>query len=222
MDWPTDLDPYRCEFFLRHNTTIFASPITRTQQVLRRQGEQWVCTAAFHFVRDKARSLDALLSKLKGSFGTVHIPPWPNEFPIGVNTNRSTVALTRFSDTTTFSDGTVFSGGTGDVVVFGDYDVGAGTVMSDGWYPNLTVLKAGDHVGIDGKLYLLSEDLVSDAVGMARMTLAPRLQTSPVDGTPIIRTRPLVEMRLVDDDQPNRGTDYNGLYEYSLSFVEAL
>lgn len=227
MDWPIDLQPNRCEFLLRHNTTIFQSPITRSQQALRRQGEQWVCTAGFRFSRNNAQRMDALLAKLRGAFGTIRIWDWAREEPLGPNLDRSTVPDTRFADvgpptTTTFTDGTVFSAGSSDVVVFVGQSVGSTVVSSDGWFHDMTVLKAGDYVGLAGYLYMLTEDLVSDSVGQANMQIEPGLRADVAGGTPIVRIRPSVEVRLVDDDQPNRGTNYDkGSYDYTLSFVEA-
>lgn len=227
LAWPTDLRPSLFELFLQHKTTIHVSPITGSQQVLRRQGEAW----RLHMnigptAKAKAQRIDALLAKLKGAYETVNLWDFDREEPAGTNRDRDDIAETYFADVgpptqTDFTDGTQFDGGDGTVTVWGGWAVGSESILTDGWYPSETVLKAGDYIGIGGKLYLVTDDVNSTAIGRATLSIAPRLKIAAAHLDVVTRTRPTAEMRLVDDGQPNRSVDPDGRYQFSLAFMEA-
>lgn len=46
FDWPADLRPSECAFWLRANTTLLESPITSVAQAIGRPGARWVCEIA--------------------------------------------------------------------------------------------------------------------------------------------------------------------------------
>ncbi len=223
MDWPTDILPASCEFFLQYNTTIFSSPITRSQQALRRQGEMWRCAITLG-PKDSAagRRLDALLIKLRGAYETVNLCDFARPEPAGDGRDRAAVGETRFTDNTTFSDDTVFIGGPSVVAVVGDHAMGATEIVTDGWVGGVTgILLAGDYVGIDSRLYMVTDDADSSGMGRATLAIAPSLRAAVADGALINRTRPTAAFRLVDDGQPNRRVEPGLKYTFNLSFVEA-
>lgn len=197
--WPDDLIPFRWDFHRQHNTTQFTSPITRSTQVLQRQGELWMATGSFMFQRDEAQRLDALLEMLKGAAVSIEMWDFSRPDPSGSNLG-----------------GTVEVNG---VASAGDMSCG-----SEGWTPSSSgVLLAGDMVGIDGYLYRLSQDVDANGSGIATLNFTSPLR-SDVGGSPgsvITRTKPKVSMRLLDDSQTRASYDGAQMtYNYTISFVE--
>lgn len=222
IDWPDDLGARACEFYLHYNNTLFESPLTNKRQNLRRQGDRFVCQATFRVSRANAQRIDAMLARLKGVSGTVTLWDFARTHPLGDNRDRGAIEDTFFTDGTSFSDGTLFDGGAGEVTLFGTHAAGASRVPTDGWYPNVTVLKAGDYVSIAGMLHVLTADAESDGTGLAHLDLAPGLRRRIAHGAVVSRTRARGDFYLRDDGQPNRPARVNGAYEYTLSFVEAI
>ncbi len=230
QSWPDDIIPERYEFLLQHNTTIFTSPITKSRQVLRRQGERWVMTASFLLERRVSQRLDALLAKLRGAYDTVNVWDFARPEPLGVNTDQSTLPVTFFTDGTGFAESgsptviTGFSGGGDGVVVHTAVTPGALIFLTDGWVASTAgQLKAGDYVGVDGRLYMLTEDLDSDDLGRGYANVAPGVRAAIADGAEVTRSYVVTEMQLVDDDQAARTLDGGGNhYQYTLSMIEAL
>jgi hypothetical protein len=197
--WPDDLIPVRWDFFRQHNTTQFTSPITRSTQVLQRQGELWLATGTWMLEREESQQMDALLEMLKGA--AIAIDMWDFSRPDPAGSNLG-----------------------GTVEVNGTANAGDTTLNSEGWTISQSgVLLAGDLIGIDGYLYRVSQDVDSNGSGIAALSLTSPLR-SDVGGSPgsvITRTKPKVSMRLIDDSQSRRS--YEGLTRvntYTLSFVE--
>jgi hypothetical protein len=200
--WPADLLPSQCEFFLQHNTTVFTSPLTRRQQVLRRQGEKWRCALKIGPTnRAKGQRIDALLAKLKGAYNTVAL--WDFARPTPSGDNR-------------------LAGGVTDATVLGAHTAGATSIATTGWYPSITgILLAGDYIGIGGALYALTDDANSDGSNHATLLIAPPLKADAAGGSIITRTQPTTVFQLIDDTQPKREVA-DMLYTYALSFAEAI
>lgn len=232
--WPTDIVAYRCDFYLRANTSVFQSPVTRSTQRLKRQGQLWMATLSFRLARAKDQRLAAMLALLDGAYGTVRVWDHAQRLPLGENLDRSSLPITYFSSggspsvLTGFSSAgspsviTYFYGGAAQVIVQGWHALGSTDVLTDGWYPSITVLKAGDKVEIDERLYLLTADAVSSSIGRATLSVRPPLRADVDHAEVVTRTRPRAEMRLVDDDQPARPADVDGQYERTITLVEVL
>lgn len=224
IPWPLGLTPFRCEFYLQNNTTQFSSPITRSQQVLRRQGERWVGTAAFRLRRSEAQLMDATLAKLKGAYNTANIWDFARPAPLnGTPPSLSALADSHFIDAHDFSDATWFDGGAAvGPIVYRDYSLGETIVGIYGFPQYALAFKAGDYVSLNSKLYMLTEDAVADGTGHATLYLNRGLLAALTSAMVVGYLKPSAEMRLIDDTQPNRAIAVDDLYQYTLSFVEAL
>lgn len=221
--WPADLVPVACEFFLQYNNTAFESPITRSRQVLRRQGERWMGTVSLRLQRAAAQRMDALLAQLKGSAETVYARDFTRPTPAGTNVDRGAIGVTQFTDGKKFTDGFKFSGGSAIVIVWRNQSIGANNVEMDGWYLNSTPLLAGDYIEINSRLYMLTADLTSNSIGRATASIVPPLRENITHGWTVVRTAAQTPMYLVDDNQPRRSYDSNAMiYDYTLSLAEAL
>jgi hypothetical protein len=76
------------------------------------------------------------------------------------------------------------------------------SLRSGGWTPATAgILKAGDYLGVNGELKLLTTDAASDAFGNALLTFEPPLRASPPDASALTISQPTAVFRLLDDDQ---------------------
>lgn len=230
MDWPEEYQPYRWDFYLQNRTTRFESPITGTRQVLIRQGARWVGTGSFKFPRAKSRAFDVLLAKLRGASGTINMWDLAHPRPLGGGLDLSSITtVTYFTSPgpiiTGFLNGvdpvTGFTGGSGGVTVQGG-PVGTTEVIAYGFPQGTTQLLAGDYVGLGGYMYMLIEDAVADGLNRAVLYLNRPLIVAVSNGSTLVMVNPKTPMQLVDDDQPNRSITVGGVYEYTISFVEAI
>lgn len=200
VTWPTDLVAYRCDFYLRNNTTIFESPLTRSAQRLRRLGARWICEASFHFDRQKSQRLDAILDQLQGAYLTTTIWDFTRTAPYNGDPGGTPRVLTAYAAGTT-------------------------SISISGLPVSQTRLLAGDYIELQGYLYRITADIAANGSGVGTALLnrglVETLSGSPTS-YPVTLTRPRAEMRLLDDDQPRRSKHYDGLYEYSVSLTEVL
>lgn len=224
--WPENIQPRDCEFYTSFNNSLFESPITRSQQILRRSGDRWMASIAIGPIkRDKAQPLDALLARLQGIAGVVQLWDFARPSPLGVNSEAGAeIVDSRFGDLTTFSDGTVFSFGVVEgIVAYGAHARGVSEIFTRGWSPGITgILKQGDYVQAGRNLAMLTEDANSDSLGRTRLKFSPALRFAVADGEAIVRTQAAAEMRLADNEQARRRVTVGLFYEYQLTFVEAL
>jgi hypothetical protein len=197
VSWPTDIYPYRCDFYLQNNTSTFTSPITRTTQRLRFQGSKWLCEASFHLDRQKSQRIDALLDSQQGAYGSFYLWDFARDAPYnGTPAGSQTVTAT--------------------------YARGVTSVAINGLPLSQTWLIAGDLIQIADYLYRITADIAANGSGVGTATLNRGLVEALSGSNPVTLTRPRVEMMLRDDDQPRRSKHYDSLYEYSLQFVEVL
>lgn len=198
--WPTDLNPYRCDLLFLNNTTVFESPLTRTRQTLRRLGARWVLDGSWHVARDKAQRIDALLDAVQGAYGSFYLYDFTHPLPYNGDPGGSPRVTTAYASGTT-------------------------SISVTGLPASQTWIKAGDLFELQQYVYRVTADITANGSGVGTATLnrglVETLTGSPTS-YPITFTRPRIEMRLRDDDQPRRGKSYNSLYEYSLSFIEVL
>lgn len=226
--WPSGILPGSLNLYPRTNTTIFESPGTRRRRTVALAGVQWVYTMQLVLSRANAQVLDALLDRLRGPTGTIAIWDFAREEPLGSNLSQDGVADAYFADvgpptTTDFTDGTHFAVANGDIVVSDDYDAGVISVETRRWRQSQTdVLKAGDLVSIDERLYRVTADANSTSLGRATLQLNRGLVADVANAEVVTRSQATGLFSLVDDDQPNRGNDPDGRNTYNLSFVEAL
>jgi hypothetical protein len=202
--WPEALRPTRLTFYLQHNTTRFVSPVTRATQVLRREGARWVAEASFDPLSPaRAGLLEGLLAALAGSLNTVRIWDWRREYRTGDPRSQGQVPAGPYS----FSDATLFTDGTGLVVGSGNPSLAAGAargalaIQTQGWWPNALALAAGDYLGLNGRLYIATEDVVASGTGTATIPIGPPLRVAASIAEPLVLTKPTVPMRLVSDDE---------------------
>ena len=105
---------------------------------------------------------------------------------------------------------------------------GAETIETWGWAASSTVLRAGDLLGLGGRLYMVTDDagVTTDTVGRASIGIAPPLRAALNAGAAITTTRPTTVFEIDGNDAAQNRIDpngpSNGLYSLTLRFMESL
>lgn len=191
--WPLDIVPMSIDFRFQKNTRPLISPLTHTVQLLHLQGRRWVAQMMFRAIgRTAGQRLDSLL--------------WKGE----------TFLLWDFSRADPLN------GTLAGVLLNGAALRGSTSIPVDGLPVSQTKLKAGDYVGIGGKLYGLEDDVAANGSGQGTLTLNRGLLAAVANDSPVTLTRPTCEMFLENDDQNSRPIDYRKIHDFTLSFLEVL
>lgn len=191
----------KSRFTLNSATTQNTSPFSGSQQTYFFGGQWWSGNITFKpTTRAEAALVQAFLAKLRGKFGT---------FLYGDPDDLA---------------GNPLGGAGGTILVNGAAQTG-NTMTVDGMTVSSTIRKAGDYfslgTGVNMRLYMFTEDLVSDGSGEGTATFEPNLRTSPADNDQLDITSPMGAFRLVDnvaDWQSNRSS----VYDISINFREAI
>jgi hypothetical protein len=228
FDWPADLRPSECAFWLRANTTLLESPITSVAQAIGRPGARWVCEIALDpLTPPRASRLDALLARLAGPLNRIRLWDFRRPVPRGPAGNYGFPPVGSFGWTPvpSWGDGTAWLEGTqaSSPSLRLDAPRGATTLATWGWEPNAAPLLAGDYLGLLGRAYMVVED-APDAgpLGRAAIRVLPSLRDDVSAGTPLMLERASAPFRLADNDQATNRTRPGPFAAYALRFLEDL
>lgn len=189
-------------FRLIRSTALSTSPFSFAQQAYFWGGEMWQGEVTFKPVRgDEEAAIRAFMAKLRGKFGTFLYGD-PDFLALGVQgTNNGTPLIKG-------------AGQTGN------------ELETDGWTPNETVLKAGDYVqtgtGLQSRLYLVVDDVLSDGSGNATINIEPALRSSPVDNSALVTTGAKGLFRLATNEVEWSSNYANIKGGLTIAFQEAL
>lgn len=192
--WPTTqfFIATRCNFYLEKNRGFFISPLAKTIQTVDRPGKRWRANYDFEGNKEWGQTIEALLDK-GDTFGL-----WDMVRPAP------------------------FNGVITGVTTLNSELRGATTIEVIGLPIAQTHLKAGDYVGISGKLYRLTDDVASDTGGEGTLSLNRGLLGNVSSGVTVNTDRPICEMLLEDDNAVSRDVDGNQWYRFTLPFIEAI
>jgi len=190
----------KSKFALNVATTSNTSPFTGEQQVYFFGGQWWTGEVTFKpSTRAEISAVQAFLAKLKGQYGTF-----------------------LYGDPDALAGGFMGAGGT--ILVNGASQTG-NTLTVDGMSLSTTVAKAGDYfqlgTGVNARLYMFTEDLVSDGAGAGTATFEPNLRASPNDNDQLDITDPVGAFRL-SENTSEWMSNYSSTYDVTISFREAL
>lgn len=115
-------------------------------------------------------------------------------------------------------DATAQSSATATPLVNGASQTGR-TLNTDGWPVSSTVLQAGQFVTIGNQLLQLTENVTSNASGVATLNFEPPVRTSPADNAAIEFKNPYCLMYLVEEPTLSVETGY--VYSLSLNLRES-
>jgi hypothetical protein len=228
LDWPPDLLPSECAFYLRANTTLLESPITSVAQAIGRPGARWVCEIALDPLSpSQASRLDALLARLAGPLNRIRLWDFRRTRPRGPAGAYGSPPVGSFAWTPSpsWADGTVWLDGVqaASPSLRLDASRGATTLATWGWAANAVPLLAGDYLGLLGRAYMVVEDAPNAGpLGRAVLRVAPSLRDDVPAGTPMVLERPSAPFRLADNDQAANRTRPGPFTSYTLRFLEDL
>lgn len=94
-------------------------------------------------------------------------------------------------------------------------------LITDGWPNNTLVLKAGDYIQIDQRLYRVLTDSTSNGSGEVTLDIWPHLKVH-ADNTLLVLSSPKGLFRLDSNTITTQNTNRTQLYDISFSAVEAL
>ena len=187
-------------FRLNASTAANISPFTGQEQVYFYGGQWWEGQVTFKpSTREEIAEVQAFMAKLKGRFGTF-----------------------LYGDPDALAKGFMGAGGT--ILVDGGSQTG-NTLSVDGMTVSETIAKAGDYfqlgTGTGARLYMFTEDLVSDGSGAGTATFEPNLRVSPSDNDQLDITAPVGAFRLAEN-AAEWGSNFSSVYDVTISFREAL
>lgn len=166
-------------FSLTHVVAITPSPFTLEEQSFKWPGEKWLVSVSLPPIKDPAIAAEwkAFGLKLKGRYGYFLMGDPLGKVPRGVATGTPKV------------DGVAQTGEELD---------------TKGWTANIQgIMKTGDYfqlgIGDNSRLYMLLEDVNSDASGKAKFVFSPALRSPPQDEQAIIIDNPQGVFRLTDN-----------------------
>ena len=186
-------------FSLTRIVGVSQSPFTRQEQVIQHQGEYWSATLQLPpMLKDNASQWLSFLLQLRGRRGTFKLGDQDRKTIQGVATGTISV------------NG---AGQTGNQVALDGFAVSTNNVF-----------KAGDYIQINSYLYMVTEDVNSNASGEADVKIEPSLRSgleTIADDDLVIYTNTTTLMRL-DSNEVAWDTDQVSKYGISFACSEAL
>ena len=200
--WPEDLAPFAMSFYLQPHTGRSESPFTRQQKVYGLSAPRWVAQMAFRGGYDGADGLeavgprlDALIVKLKGGQNVAIFRDFRRD-------NRGLAA-------------------TASGISAGAVAAGAQMVTVSGFAENDIAYYAGDYIGGDGRVHIVTDDAVADSNGDAVVRFEPPMDIDLYAGLAILDA-PTSRFRLTSNDGGANLIEVGDSAKYDLEFVEDL
>lgn len=190
--WPDAIRPSEMEWHLSSNSVEFTSPFNGASQTVSYPGSRWEASLTFANLNDwQSRKLEVTLAKLDGKAGRIKLQDFGRW-------GRAPM---------------------GKPVVNGA--AATGTLLpTKGWSASRKVLWEGDYITVNDELKLVTEDVWSDAAGIAVISIAPMLRAVPPNGAAIETQNPQGIFRLADNTNGvSRQPAFNN--SITLKFVEA-
>lgn len=193
LTWPSAVIPASSAWSLVSNTVTFTSPLSGTVQTLARGGDRWACTVTTPPLNGATRAvMRAFAASLRGNANRVVMPDHSH-------TRRGTQSAA--------------------VAVNGASQVGSSLVV-DGGTASATLL-AGDYIGVDGYLHMLTADATFNGSGQATLSIVPPLRRSPADNATVTVTNPTARF-LLTGNTTGWSNQPGGISTLTFEFVEDL
>jgi len=193
---PTSLKPGATRWQMASAVTLSVSPTTYQTTKYEYDGESWSIDVSYPLLtRQEAAPFFAFLAALRGQNGTFLFGDTLLSQPLGT--------------------------GAGTPKVNGGTQNGSKILVSDGWSASQLVLKGGDFIQIDQRIYMVLADVTSDGSGNASVDVFPRLR-SHLDNASIVTSNPKGLFRLADDQVTIVEAGPTQLFNISFKAIEAL
>lgn len=196
INCPTHLAPNAVRWSYQTANLISNNPNTLQQTIYEYDGEGWIIDVSYPpLTRAEAAPFHAFLATLRGTAHTFLFGDTLMKTPLGA--------------------------GGGTPLVNGADQYGSESVVTDGWTADTLVLKAGDFFAIDNRLYMVLQDVTSDATGNATIDIFPKLRNHADDAS-IETDTPKGTFRLDNENVVIIQAPQNQLYTIRFTAVEAL
>lgn len=196
--WPEELIPFEGEMWLQPHTGRSESPFTRQQKVYALSADLWRARFQFRGGYDGTSGLsaigpvmDALLARLKGGQNRAGFWHFHRDEWRGIDTT-----------------------GIGNVAG----SLGDTELSLTGLPPGGTIL-AGDYIGGDGRVHIITEDVDVEVDGTAVVGFTPPLNADLLADT-VVAGNPVGWFRLVSDDAGRNPVQVGEAAIYNLEFLE--
>ena len=196
LDWPLGLAPKACAFDLLHKTSVYSDSRSGISLRQTRSNPRWQVQYDFgNLAPVKWKALSALRARLHGSVESILLYDFSDQYALAS-------AGSLFSDGTCFSDGTAFADG--QFTVAYSASVGATLIRLTSIHLfSQQVFQAGDKIELPhNRLYLVTQDAVTNASGLARVHVSPPLIEVIIEGDAVITFRPRERFYLINDAEP--------------------
>ncbi len=196
INLPTTPSPSEIRIAPRSIVSLAVSPFSGAQQAYQHQGQFWQADISLPPMRrESAAPWIAAFLQLNGRYGTFRLGNEAMQTPRGAATGTPRVK------------GASQSGQ---------------TLITDGWTASVTgILKQGDYIQIEDRLYMIMVDANSDGTGNATLDIWPRLRAAPLDNAVITVRNCKGLFRLTSNEMPWTHKPGN-IVELSFSAVEAI
>lgn len=195
LDLPASPAPVETDIQLQYAIAEARSPFTFAGQVQDWGGRVWTARVTLPpMLRAAADEWLVWCSKLRGRYGYFRMGDWDRRTPRGA--------------------------GGGTPLVNGAAQTGNG-LATDGWPNATTVLRAGDHVQIENRLYRVVADATSNGAGQATLQIEPDLRAAPADNAALTISSPKGLWRLTENALSNP-TDPAGMVSFAFTAMEKL
>lgn len=94
-------------------------------------------------------------------------------------------------------------------------------LTTQGWRPSVLVLRRGQYFNINHELKRATQDIYSDASGLATLRFYPSIRVMPAVNTPIVTDKPYM-LATLDDNYNPVNSDANLSSSVTLDFTEAI
>lgn len=177
LSWPAfSVQPTRFEWWLEALTQEHVSPFSGSAQTQETPGAKWAARVEYHNASPADCNLHyAFIAQMRGRAGRVYLGNLGRPAPQGAGGGTPLVAGGSQTGTALAIDGAALS--------------------ASPW------LKAGDLVGIGGRLHMQVADVATDGTGAATLTLAPPIWTAYADNAPLTLTLPTATFMFRQDRQ---------------------
>jgi hypothetical protein len=196
INLPSTPAPTEIRIKPRAIVSLAVSPFSGAQQAYQHQGQFWQADVTMpEMSRAYAAPWMAAFLQLNGRYGTFRLGNAATQTPQGV--------------------------ATGTPLVKGASQTGQ-SLITDGWTASVTgILKQGDHIQIEDRLYMVMVNANSDGSGNATLDIWPRLRAAPADNAVVTINNCTGIFRLVSNEMPWTHKSADRI-EIAFSAVEAI
>lgn len=195
LAWPAlSAQPAQVQWGLSAITQVHVSPLSGAVQTQELPGAFWTTRILLRLQAADARLMQAWLARLGGRAGRAALWNMTAPTPSGV--------------------------GGGAPVVNGAGQTGSALAVSGAPSSIAGWLRAGDFIGVDGFLHMVTADADTDGAGAVSLSISPPLRRSPANGAALTLNKPTATFMLLDDRQSWQRNPGTPVYELTLDFRE--